>query len=83
MNTAEILKKILEVLNTHPEAKVFMDTAKEIAIAENWTSEKWNTFKEWVLKSMFFAYLDIDETAHKNFSEEVLNEFYNLEEGKA
>lgn len=79
MNTNEIISKIQYVLNNHPEAKAFLETARQTAIEEGWTAEKWKAFGEWVLMSMFFAYLELDKEAMNQFSDEVLNEFFKLE----
>lgn len=79
MNTNEIISKIQYVLNNHPEAKAFLETARQIAIEEHWTAEKWKAFGECVLTSMFFAYLEVDKEAMIQFSDEVLNEYFKLE----
>ena len=79
MNTNEIISKIQYVLNNHPEAKAFLETARQTAIEEGWTAEKWKAFGEWVLMSMFFAYLELDKEAMSQFSDEVLNEYFKLE----
>lgn len=79
MNTNEIISKIQYVLNNHPEAKAFLETARQTAIEEGWTAEKWKAFGEWVLMSMFFAYLEVDKEAMIQFSDEVLNEYFKLE----
>lgn len=79
MNTNEIISKIQYVLNNHPEAKAFLETARQTAIEEGWTAEKWKAFGEWVLMSMFFAYLELDKESMSQFSDEVLNEYFKLE----
>lgn len=79
MDSNEIISKIQYVLNNHPEAKVFLETARQTAIEEGWTAEKWKAFGEWVLMSMFFAYLELDKEAMIQFSDEVLNEYFKLE----
>ena len=79
MNTNEIISKIQYVLNNHPEAKAFLESARQTAIEEGWTAEKWKAFGEWVLMSMFFAYLELDKEAMSQFSDEVLNEYFKLE----
>lgn len=79
MNTNEIISKIQYVLNNHPEAKAFLENARQTAIEEGWTAEKWKAFGEWVLMSMFFAYLELDKEAMSQFSDEVLNEYFKLE----
>ena len=79
MNTNEIISKIQYVLNNHPKAKAFLETARQTAIEEGWTAEKWKAFGEWVLMSMFFAYLELDKEAMSQFSDEVLNEYFKLE----
>lgn len=79
MDSNEIISKIQYVLNNHPEAKAFLETARQTAIEEGWTAEKWKAFGEWVLMSMFFAYLEVDKEAMIQFSDEVLNEYFKLE----
>lgn len=80
MDSNEIISKIQYVLNNHPEAKVFLETARQTAIEEGWTAEKWKAFGEWVLMSMFFAYLELDKEAMSQFSDEVFEQFCSLEE---
>ena len=77
-----IAEKIQYVLENHPEAKAFVETARQTAIEEGWSAEKWKEFGNWIVKSMFFAYLELDKEAMAEFSEEVLNNF-NLLEGVA
>ena len=78
MSMNEIADKIHYVLNNHPEAKAFVETARKTAIEEGWSAEKWKEFGNWVVKSMFFAYLELNKESMSQFSDEVLNEYFKL-----
>lgn len=79
MTTADIIHKIADAASVNPEIQAFIAKARETAIEEGWSEEKWSDFKQWILRSLYFEYLKYDKEAFDSTAKEIYEELCNAE----